>query len=443
MIAALYSPPAATMPAALLERVARDFSPRIEILTPALVLIDIDGLDRLIGEPRLVGEELQRACRPFAPHVALASTGTAGQLLAREVAGLTLVPPGHEAAMVAPLRVEALSGLGAPPDLLSTLERWGLQTLGAFAALPPAELASRLGPAGVVWQRVARGEDARPLVPKLPEERFEEMLDLEWPIEGIDPLAFVLGRLLDPLCARLEQRDRAVAAIVLRLRVAVTRTWQMRRLELPAPMRDPRLLRTLLCLDLEGHPDVLRAADGTLGGIDRIGIGIEPTPGRIAQFSLLAPPTVAPEAITTLMARLRALMGHDRCGSAALVDTHRPGAFVMEDFQPDGARRSGGARPFLFGQPGPSKAQALRRLRHPIPARVSLEHGRPVRVVTDRRGWSGGQVCWCAGPWRSSGDWWNGPFDYQEWDVTLSDEASYRIHEDRADSHWYIAAILD
>ena len=437
MFAALFSPPSAPVAADLLIRVARDFSPRIETPDPALVLADIDGLERLIGEPGLVAEELRRACLPWAPHIAVAATRIAAQLLARELPRVTVVAAGGERSMVAPLPLRALGGVGAPAELAETLERWGLQTLGDFAALPPIPLASRLGQEGLAWQRMARGEDLRPLVPALPDERFEDMLDLEWPIEGIDPLAFVLGRLLDPLCARLELRDRAAAAIVLRLRVAVTRAWQMRRLELPAPMRDARLLRTLLCLDLEGQPEVLRGPDGLLSGIDRVGVAVEPTPGRVAQFSLLAPPEVAPEAITTLMARLRALMGEDRCGSAALVDTHRPGAFVMEEFRPD--RR----RTWPPALSRPVHARALRRLRQPIPARVRVEHGRPVRVTTDRRGWSGGQVVWCTGPWRTSGEWWTAPFNFQEWDVALSDEATYRIHQDGADDHWFIAAVLD
>src|SRR5207245_9778077 len=51
-------------------------------------------------------------------------------------------------------------------------------------------------------------------------------------------------------------------------------------------------------------------------------------------------------------------------------------------------------------------AQALRRCRQPVPARVAVEHGAPVRVTTDRRGFAGGTVVTCAGPWRTSGEWW-------------------------------------
>src|SRR5207244_2408061 len=51
---------------------------------------------------------------------------------------------------------------------------------------------------------------------------------------------------------------------------------------------------------------------------------------------------------------------------------------------------------------------ALRRCRQPVPARVAIADGRPIRVTTDRRGFAGGVVVHCAGPWRTSGDWWAG-----------------------------------
>ncbi len=88
-----------------------------------------------------------------------------------------------------------------------------LRTLGELAALPAPDLTSRLGSQALVWQAIARGEDVRPLVPTEPEERFEASLELEWPIEGLEPLSFVLTRLLEPLSTRLERRDRGAAVL--------------------------------------------------------------------------------------------------------------------------------------------------------------------------------------------------------------------------------------
>ena len=59
-----------------------------------------------------------------------------------------------------------------------------------------------------------------------------------------EPLSFVLGRLLEPLSAHLERRDRGAAVLHVRLHL-VTRDVHERSLQLPAPMRDARTLRTL------------------------------------------------------------------------------------------------------------------------------------------------------------------------------------------------------
>jgi protein ImuB len=75
---------------------------------------------------------------------------------------------------------------------------------------------------------------------------------------------------------------------------------------------------------------------------------------------------------------------------------------------------------------------ALRRFRMPIPARVRVEDGRPVRVWIDRRGYGGGQVDIAAGPWRTSGAWWAADeWSRDEWDVALTDGVTYRLFRER------------
>ena len=427
--------PAADRLQAQLVDLARGFSPRIETQGDRLLTIDIGGLGALIGSPRAIGDELRRAAagRGLPVHVAIAATQTAAILMAQARAGLTVVPPGQEAAALAPLPLAALARYGLPP-----LARWGLRTLGELAALPVAGVSERLGQDGVIWQRLARGEDVRPLVPSPPPERFEESLDLEWPIEGIEPLSFVLGRLCEPLCARLERRDRGAVAIHLRLAL-VTRQLYERSVPLPAPIRDARVLRTLALLDIESHPPP--------AAIDRVTLAVDVTEGRILQFALFARALPA-ERVSTLLARLAALMGADRVGAPALVDSHRPGAFAMAAFMPGGQPPAPGRarRPPIADAPAGTLSQALRRFRLPLAARVVLEHGRPIRVTTDRRGFGGGRVEQAAGPWRTSGHWWTAPpspWDRDEWDVVLSDGTACRISHAGDRDVWVVEGLLD
>src|SRR5207302_5222713 len=236
-----------------LTQIAEAFSPRYERHGDHLVTIDIRGLDRLLGSPRTIGEELRRdaADRGIRAHIAIARTRTAARVLATSSPGLTVVDSGQEATALAPIAIGILekldhddqpqrspsaqrsskaSGFGRPASargrlelevwppprlgasaslaearqkqraseggslepVLSVLKSWGIRTLGEFAALPSADLAARLGRRGLAWQSLARGEDTRPLVPARAEERFDATLELEWPIEGLEPLSFVL-----------------------------------------------------------------------------------------------------------------------------------------------------------------------------------------------------------------------------------------------------------
>jgi len=440
---------------------ARDCSPRVEAVAGDLVAIDASGLTRLFGGPRPFAEHVrqQGAEHGFPVSVAVAATRTAALLLACARPGATVVPRGREAVALAPLPVAVLGRLaGEEADLLATLERWGIRTLGDLAALPAAGLFERLGEAGTRWRRLARGEDRQPLVRETIEPRFEQALELDWPIEGLEPLSFVLARLLELLGADLERHDRGAVVLHVWLKL-VTRTVHHRALHLPAPIRDPRVLRTLVLLDLESHPPQ--------AGIDQVRLAAEPAPGRVVQHSLLVRPMPSPDRLCTLMARLTALVGKGRCGSPLSVDSHHPGAVALAPFAPDdvkrGGARKGVAYPFQTSgaetardasfhparyderlvRPAFAPASALRRFRRPVPARVAVEAGRPVRVATKLAGIVGSAVQQRAGPWHTSGGWWAEPWDREEWDVALADRAVYRVHRDRATGQWFVEGVWD
>jgi protein ImuB len=244
------------------------------------------------------------------------------------------------------------------------------------------------------------------------------------------------------------------AAFRLTSRETVTRTLQM-----PAPMRDPKVLRTLLLLHLESRP---------LGaGVDRVTISVDTIEGRVTQFSLLGRALPFPEQVATLVARLSALAGEGRVGAPALVDSHRPGSFTMQAFMPAGSRVAAPG-PIVthhsshVAVPGPLVTHhsslvatriTFRRFRLPIAASVMVKAGRPVRVTTGRGGMRGGAVGAAAGPWRTSGEWWRtgkraegegeGGWDRDEWDVALADGGIYRIFQDRSSEGWFVEGIVD
>ncbi len=458
MFACLSLPvPAAAPPevSGAVEAVAREFSPRVEVHKPGLVTLDIAGLGRLLGVPEEIGRELQETCgrRSLPASVAIAATRSAAMLLAVGKPGLTVVPAGEERRRLAPMPLACLGRVVPPVDaghLFGVLDRWGLKTLGDLARLPAAALSARIGQDGLAWQRLARGEDLQPLIAQPPAQPIEEQVDLDWPVEGLEPLSFVLARLFEPLGDRLERLDQAATVLHATFRLA-SRAIETRTLQLPAPMRDPKVLRTLILLHLESHP---------LGaGVDRVAVRVETAEARVTQFSLLGRALPFPEQVAPLLARLAALVGEARVGAPGIVDSYRPGAFMMAPFvirETDGRRRPAGGgrkaemqnaecgmqvagpaarslprvespaarsvlaaeRPPVYGSSSILNSQfsipnsprvALRRFRLPVAARVTIKDGRPVRVTTERRGLEGGMVESAAGPWRTSGEWWRVP----------------------------------
>jgi hypothetical protein len=149
-----------------LAELARQFSPLVESVTADAVVFSITGLDRLIGDAHQIASAISRrgAEMGLAANLAIASNPAAAVLAARNIAGVTIIPPGKEADVLAFLPIEALP---ATPELHSTLSRWGIDRLGDLAALPEIGLVERLGEEGTQLRLLAQ------LHEKLHAVRFE------------------------------------------------------------------------------------------------------------------------------------------------------------------------------------------------------------------------------------------------------------------------------
>lgn len=464
----------------VLEAVARACSPRVEPHGNDVVMCDGRGLTRVIGEPTVIANEMRRMAwnRGMGVRVAVAGTHTAAWMLAHARPGITVVPPGTEAASVARLPLAGLLQLpecrpvlpsdrrrkSARPhprnsvldvthvrDALATLDRWGLATLGDLARLSRADVMSRLGLLGERLHQAAWGEDVHPLVAVPEAKPFIERIELDWPVEGLEPLSFVLARACESLSGALERADRGAVTVTTRLTL-VTKAVYTRTLTLPAPMRDAKVLRTLILLDLESNPP----EDGR--GVDVVEVELGVTPGRILQKSLLAHDVPTAEDVATLIARLNALMGESRVGAPVLRDSHDPRRLSMQPFTAPASSNVPSSSTRRSTPPTPSAA--LRRFRHPPPVRVVTERGRPIQVTLserhhlrhDRMSQQDGRPAGCgavverAGPWRTSGQWWTADrdtWDRDEWDVLLDSGVIYRLARNRMTNCWEAEGILD
>lgn len=388
-----------------LTALALEFSPTVEESGPGTVTLDVSGLDRLFGLPQDVAAAIARRAAEISvkTSIALAANPDAAICAARGFAGISIIPYGDEAKFLGSL---PLSLLAPSEELCETLERWGIRYFQDLAALPPLGIAERLGPEGLRLRELARGEAERKLQPIEEPLRFEDGIELEYPVELLEPLAFVLARLLNGLATRLA--TRALATNELRLRLDLeNRATNERTLRLPVPTLDTKALLKLLQLDLAAHPPQ--------APVEKVWMEVMPVKPQAAQSGLFVPVAPEPVKLEITLARIQAIVGEGRVGAAELVDTHRPGAFRMRDFGE--AQES--------GTPPRRASMALRMYRPPRPARVTLVSSRPGFIAAQG---IHGKVVELAGPWRSSGDWWTTePWSSDEWDIALSDGGLYRL----------------
>jgi len=454
---------------ALLEA-AGELSPRVEDGGEGMVYADVDGLERHFrasagpgGWPAAVGRELmaaaERAGLPARAGVA------ASKLAARVAAGLpdapTVVAAGEEAAFLAPLPLDRLA-----PEMAvaATIDRWGVRSIGDFARLPEAEVASRLGRAGCDLHAVARGRDPRPLVPYQPPPTFREGLALEWPLVDLEPFLFVGRAAIERLTRRLEARGLACSRIELTMRLEPDGIDE-RAITLPAPTREVKTLLTLLRLDLEARPPGAPLAAFSLVA--------HPDRPREAQLSLFGPAALSPDRLATTLARLFALLGPDRVGSPRRVDGHRPERYALAPFAPPPPPEAAPEPPEAAPPRRGRGLLAVRVLRPAVPLEVLVDAapsnghgaahdaaaaagapppaaGRPLSLApapgseAPRRLKLRGRVRVASGPWGLEDEWWSeAPVERDYWDVELTAGPLVRIYRERASGEWYADGVYD
>jgi protein ImuB len=443
-----------TAHAALLD-CAQSFSPRVEDTLPNTVLIDLQGMESIFGPFPKIAREIARRTSDLGieSNVAVAANPEAAALAARGFAGITLIPAGKEAEQLGSLTIETLfTGYSGDESQFETLERWGIRNLRALAALPQIALSERMGQAGVRLQKLACGNLSRTLVPVDVPLTFEEAAELEYPIVLLEPLAFFLSRMLEQLCARLGARALSTQELTLRLTLATewhndenadlpsfrsqipSSTFE-RTLRLPVPLLDARIFLKLLQLDLKANPPG--------APILKIHLSAQPVRPRAAQGGLFLPPLPEPEKLELTLARIAGIVGTDKVGSLQLLDTHRPEGFRMQRFAPAMPKYN----TVKEANRQESAVTALRIFRPPALAQVTLRDGKPSRLQCFKRKEIAGEIIWTAGPWRSSGDWWEqDAWSRDEWDIAVqceSEIALCRLVRDLLNGKWMVEGTYD
>ncbi|MER5929220.1 DNA polymerase IV [Streptomyces sp. NPDC002054] len=249
----------------------RELSPLVEPLSLDEAFVDLEagGTAGDSASARAVGERLRadiRAVTGLSGSVGLAGSKMLAKVASEEAKpdGLLLIEPGTERALLAPMSVRTLPGVG--PATGEHLRRAGIVTVGELAEAGEDELVRMLGRAhGVALYRMALGRDDRAVVAERDAKSVsvEDTFDVD--LHDRVRIRYEVQRLADRCVQRLRSSGHSGRTIVLKVRrydfSTLTRSETLR-----GPTDDPAVVREAAARLLEGVD--------TTGGVRLLGVGV-------------------------------------------------------------------------------------------------------------------------------------------------------------------------
>ena len=432
-----------------------DITPRIEITRPGACAIAMRGPARYFGGDEAVADlVVQRMASVLDGRtdvrIGVADGPFPASLAARAATPVRIVAPETVPAFLAPMPITVLDR----PELTDVLIRLGLRSLGAFAAVPAADVLARFGEEGQRAHRLASGLDERPPDARLQPPDWSVTAEIDPPADRIDRVAFSARSLADDLHARLDRDGIACVRIAIEAETehgeVHLRVWRHEGSLSAGAIAD----RVRWQLDGWLHGS---AASRPSGGIARITLlPEEVVPARGRQLGFWGGETEVDERAARVATRLQGMLGVE----AVRVPQARGGRHPEEQlvFVP-------AATVELRGRvldADPEEAPWPGRLPSPSPARVPAEPqqvevldvdghmvtvtGRglvsapPVTLLIGSR--SHDIVAW-AGPWPVDERWWDeGAHRRRARFQVVDDEGQARLLSLER-GRWWVTAIWD
>jgi protein ImuB len=235
------------------------YTPLVALDPPHGLILDISGCGHLFGgEKALMDDLLARLFHQgfFARAAIAGHAGTALAVVASS-SGMA-VARGEERAAVTPLAIGALR-LGA--EETAKLERLGLKTVGALAALPRQSLARRFGAALLTRLDESLGLADRPISPRRPVPALMAERRFAAPISQVEDVQRITGFLAQRLCQALERRGEGARRLELSL-FRVDGKVERVRVAASLPLRTPDRIGALFRERLKGFGEDIDAGFG-------------------------------------------------------------------------------------------------------------------------------------------------------------------------------------
>ena len=325
------------------------FTPLLEQVSIDEAFLDVAGSEPLFGPPEAIARQIRAAVRD---EVGLtASVGAATTKLVAKIAsdlrkpdGLVVVPPGEEAAFLAPLPIRRLWGVGEQTRVV--LAEHGVRTIGDLAELPVDVLVRRLGAHGATLHDRARGIDPSPVTGDVAAKSVSHEHTFDVDTTDAEVIERTLLALAEGVASRLRAGGVRASTIAVKVRDSGFNTvTRQRTLPEPTDLADP-IFRT--ALDLV-RPEV-RGRRIRLLGVGAHGLG-EP-----AQMSLFATEDPRRRKAVEAQDQIRRKYGSRALTRARLLGDPLADPGGRDPLQPLEGRRVGRARPGPGGARGAEHA---------------------------------------------------------------------------------------
>ncbi|MGK0186826.1 MAG: protein ImuB [Verrucomicrobiales bacterium] len=431
---------------------AGKWTPHFENTAPGICTLDLMGVQEAGVQGQAQELSAQIAASLNSAGFCDGRVGVAGTpdlaFIAARMGDPACVLPAESTALQKRLAGIPIAALLPSPVLLEVLDLWGVRVLGDLAKLDRTSIGERLGQEAVQLQDLCFGKGTRLLRLVTPPRDYSAHIESEYEIQELEPLLFLLQRLLESVCARLASAYYVAGSIDLTLTCS-NKTTTERNFRVPEPSADPEVLFQILHAWLETF-----SSEAPLCGI---GIAAHPVRAHGQQRRLFEASIQNPARFAQTLAQLEALFGSSNVGTPLPLPSYRPDAFEMRpfDYAELGVGNAGlGSRekkvPLLSVEVPRTQTSEqplglpMRRLRPPEKIEVATEpadepqNQRPKAILT---GSARGTLRDARGPWAVSGDWWEPAcWTRLEWDVCHEGSGTlYRIYRDRVG--WFLEGI--
>ena len=138
---------------------------------------------------------------------------------------------------------------------------------------------------------------------------LKEHIEFETHIEQLDSLMFIAANMISSLVTRATSRALSLATVTVHMDLDKGLTY-LRVIRPAIPTSDRKFLLKLLQLEIAAHPPQ--------GPITSLTLTAEAGQQSKMQLGLFAPQTPEPSRLDVTLARLKALVGDDRCWLSAI-----------------------------------------------------------------------------------------------------------------------------